>query len=150
MDRNRILAFMVAAAIVATGASLWALGADQKQVRIPVPAVHSVDGATLYAAYCASCHGPAGKGNGPVSGQLNHTVPDLTLIADRDRKFDASHVFFHIRDSSAASDLMPSWHSLLRENYYGNPSWAYVATSNLARHIQTLQVTTVPANNRRD
>ncbi|MBM4259473.1 MAG: cytochrome c [Deltaproteobacteria bacterium] len=27
-------------------------------------------GAVLYQQYCASCHGPTGKGNGPVAASL--------------------------------------------------------------------------------
>lgn len=30
-----------------------------------------VAGALLYATYCASCHGPEGKGDGPVAATLN-------------------------------------------------------------------------------
>ena len=33
-----------------------------------------------YLASCASCHGTAGKGNGPVAEYLKPKVPDLTII----------------------------------------------------------------------
>jgi mono/diheme cytochrome c family protein len=40
-------------------------------------------GAELYHRFCASCHGPAGQGDGPVSRGLVVAVPDLTRIAVR-------------------------------------------------------------------
>jgi mono/diheme cytochrome c family protein len=43
--------------------------------------IRSTDGAALYHAYCAACHGRSGKGDGPVAPSLRATVPDLTIIA---------------------------------------------------------------------
>jgi mono/diheme cytochrome c family protein len=47
--------------------------------------IRSVEGVDLYRAYCASCHGKNGKGNGPVAPALKATVPDLTVIAKNNR-----------------------------------------------------------------
>lgn len=40
-------------------------------------------GEQLYGRFCASCHGPAGRGDGPVAPTLKIVVPDLTGIAAR-------------------------------------------------------------------
>lgn len=40
-------------------------------------------GQQLYAKYCASCHGPGGKGDGSVGKLLNPPASDLTQIAKR-------------------------------------------------------------------
>lgn len=40
-------------------------------------------GPDLYRAYCASCHGVEGHGDGPVASSLRVEVPDLTQIAHR-------------------------------------------------------------------
>jgi mono/diheme cytochrome c family protein len=40
-------------------------------------------GEELYRAYCASCHGLEGRGEGPVAGALTTRPPDLTTIAAR-------------------------------------------------------------------
>lgn len=37
----------------------------------PARAADAAKGAQLYATYCASCHGAAGAGDGPVAGSLN-------------------------------------------------------------------------------
>lgn len=49
----------------------------------PVRLIRSLDGADLYRAYCASCHGTEGKGDGPVAPALNSKIPDLTTIKQR-------------------------------------------------------------------
>ncbi len=46
--------------------------------------IRSLEGVDLYNAYCASCHGKTGEGNGPVASSLKATVPDLTAIARSD------------------------------------------------------------------
>lgn len=40
-------------------------------------------GSELFARYCASCHGPSGRGDGPVAATLRKHVPDLTRISAR-------------------------------------------------------------------
>jgi len=42
-----------------------------------------VSGAYVFRTYCASCHGPDGKGEGPLAESLRFHPPDLTLIAGR-------------------------------------------------------------------
>jgi mono/diheme cytochrome c family protein len=41
------------------------------------------DGEALYVAYCASCHGRGGRGDGPVADYLKIPPADLTSIARR-------------------------------------------------------------------
>ena len=40
-------------------------------------------GAQVYAEACASCHGPAAQGDGPMAGALAIPVPDLTGLSAR-------------------------------------------------------------------
>lgn len=40
-------------------------------------------GGSLYATYCASCHGETLEGDGMMTGVLNITPPDLTGLAAR-------------------------------------------------------------------
>ena len=46
--------------------------------------VEQLSGVEMYERLCASCHGPAGHGDGPVSSLIKIGVPDLTRIALRD------------------------------------------------------------------
>jgi len=41
------------------------------------------EGAQVYAANCTTCHGPSGKGDGPLSAELPRKPADLTRIAAR-------------------------------------------------------------------
>ena len=42
-----------------------------------------LSGKQLFQHLCASCHGAAGRGDGPVAAVLKSKVPDLTRIAER-------------------------------------------------------------------
>ena len=43
----------------------------------------SPSGAAMYQRYCASCHGTAGRGDGPVAPSLARPPTDLTKMAKR-------------------------------------------------------------------
>lgn len=43
--------------------------------------IHSIQGPALFKAYCASCHGTGGKGDGPMATSLKVKPADLTRIA---------------------------------------------------------------------
>lgn len=48
----------------------------------PAP-LTGADGAELFARFCTSCHGDAGRGDGPVAASLKVRPADLTAIAAR-------------------------------------------------------------------
>jgi len=49
------------------------------------PAADANSGKQMYLQYCSSCHGRDGKGDGTVSRELKVKVPDLTLLAKKNR-----------------------------------------------------------------
>jgi len=50
-------------------------------------------GDSLFKTYCATCHGPTAKGDGPLADHLRFRPPDLTLFAKRNGgKFAADKV----------------------------------------------------------
>jgi len=69
-DRTIALPSVIVALIVATSAT-------------KAEDLSGYSGPDLYRAYCASCHGVEGHGDGPVASSLRVEVPDLTQIAHR-------------------------------------------------------------------
>jgi mono/diheme cytochrome c family protein len=60
--------------VAAVGGAGWALPAQQGATE---------DGAVLYRTYCASCHGTAGRGDGPLAEYLRVPATDLTHLAQQ-------------------------------------------------------------------
>jgi mono/diheme cytochrome c family protein len=71
----KIFGIFVAGGVLAAGASHL-----QPQ---PQHLIDSIRGDNLHRAYCASCHGVDGRGNGPMAPWMKVALPDLTRIADR-------------------------------------------------------------------
>ena len=77
----------------------------------------AADGRALYQGNCAICHGPAGRGDGPMARDLEKAPKDLTLIALRyGDGFPRAQVMSLI-DGYARSDVdrpgMPEFGALL-------------------------------------
>src|SRR5512138_2354614 len=48
-----------------------------------VQLIRSLEGKNLFQAYCSTCHGDHGKGDGPIASFLDTKPTDLTTIAKR-------------------------------------------------------------------
>ena len=57
------------------GVSIWTESAAQ--------AFDEYSGAETFERFCAACHGVQGRGDGPVAAGLPITVPDLSLLQQR-------------------------------------------------------------------
>ena len=74
-------------------------------------------GAALYKQYCAACHGPEGKGNGPAAAGLPVTPADHTNGAVMGKISDAE-LFKAIKEGGQAvgkSPAMPPWAGMLKD-----------------------------------
>jgi mono/diheme cytochrome c family protein len=103
------------------------------------------DGAALYRAHCASCHGPAGRGDGAVAPYLRLPPADLTAIASRNRGvFPADRVRRIIDGRQAVrahgdSD-MPVWGPVFGRSPIVSDEAAIDATLRaLVEHLASLQ-----------
>jgi mono/diheme cytochrome c family protein len=105
--------------------------------------IRSVEGPDLFRAYCASCHGKDGKGNGPVAATLKATVPDLTIITvSNDGTFPVARMKRIIMGegmiASHGSREMPVWgpifHQVEEDVDRGN-----VRLENLVRYLESIQ-----------
>lgn len=106
--------------------------------------IHSVEGPDLYRAYCASCHGKDGKGNGPAASALKATVPDLTRIASRNGgKFPVERVRRIIVGegmiASHGSREMPVWGPIFHQ-VESDVDRGPVRLENLVKYLESIQV----------
>ncbi|MHB8218443.1 MAG: c-type cytochrome [Candidatus Sulfotelmatobacter sp.] len=90
-------------------------GAQENQIKkTQVKPTSSVSGAQMFKQYCAVCHGPSGKGDGPVATALKVPPPDLTTLAQRhDGKFPDDYVSNVLKNGvqnpAHGSGEMPVW-----------------------------------------
>src|SRR5664279_1681143 len=72
---------------------------------LPAGYTNPSSGRQMYDAYCASCHGQGGKGNGPTATALKVPPTDLTQLSARNGfVFPENHVAQVIKGDS----MMPS------------------------------------------
>jgi mono/diheme cytochrome c family protein len=101
-------------------------------------------GKEMYVAYCASCHGTAGKGDGPAAPAMKVPPSDLTrLAAINGGKFPESHVVQTINGDAAApghgSKDMPVWGPVFRAMGSTSDGVAQLRVRNLTQYIASLQ-----------
>jgi caa(3)-type oxidase subunit IV len=84
---------------------------------VEVPAEQAFDAKGAYATVCATCHGPAGAGNGPGAAALNPKPANFGDAAFWAARTD-DQLVKAIREGGAAvgkSALMPAWGGLYNE-----------------------------------
>ena len=86
----------------------------------------AMSGEELYRRFCASCHGVAGRGDGPVAASLRVEVPDLTLAARRANGVYPRERIVRIIDGryiigAHGTRIMPVWGEDLARIELGNP-----------------------------
>jgi mono/diheme cytochrome c family protein len=104
----------------------------------------SLDGPTLYATYCAVCHGKAGDGHGPMAPVLKIRVPDLTEIANRNGGVFPSARVEKTIDGTELAGLahgtreMPVWGPLFSQVTYDR-DYGRVRIHNLTKYLKSIQ-----------
>ena len=100
----------------------------------------------MYMDYCASCHGPSGKGDGPAAMALKIRPADLTTLAARNgSKFPEMRVMGAIKAGpgvpSHGSETMPVWGPIFLEvTGAATEGEVQLKIYNLMEYIKTLQV----------
>jgi mono/diheme cytochrome c family protein len=136
-----------AAALVSAAAGLAA--AREAQARQtgqgPRPSLteQSLSGRDSFEAYCASCHGRTGRGDGPVAPELRTPPQDLTVLARRNGGvFPAATVEAFITGSGRSLAAhgpteMPIWGATFRA--FETDARVTQRIRNLVTYVETLQ-----------
>ena len=99
---------LLSAAPVVAAEPPWTAPPTEKGRPNPVPRAEGVTvGKTVFETNCVMCHGPAGKGDGPVSAALTPKPRDLT-----DKKLQAQSDGEILWKITTGRGAMPSWQTL--------------------------------------
>ena len=117
--------------------------AAQTVKQATAPRIQSVEGVDSYKAYCAVCHGPNAKGDGPAATALKKVPADLTTIAKRHGgKFSTTDVEAVIRGEqgvpSHGSRDMPIWGPVFKA-LASDDNFAKLRMTNLVNYLESIQ-----------
>lgn len=108
-----------------------------------------VTGGEVFRTYCATCHGPSGRGDGPLAGAMRRKPADLTEIAKRNGGEYPSEMVYRTIDGKTpvgghGGPDMPVWgDAFARSRDGGDEATVKRRIDSLVEFIRTLQVKAV-------
>jgi hypothetical protein len=100
----------------------------------------------MYMAYCASCHGQDGEGNGPAAAALKTHPTNLTILAAKNGgKFPEVHVVAVIKGDNLTpahgNKAMPVWGPvfLSMSTSPHDTAQEQMRLSNLTKYLESIQ-----------
>ena len=112
-----------------------------------VPAAYTTpsSGKGMYDAYCASCHGLDGKGDGPAAPALKMPTTNLTTLAVNNKGvFPAAHVTAVIQGDALTpahgSKDMPVWGPIFMSIGGHSTAEVQLRIRNLTTYLESVQV----------
>lgn len=117
----------------------------QSQIkRVPAPYTSPSSGKDMYMAYCASCHGQDGMGNGPAAPALKTQPTNLTLLAVKNNgKFPDSHIAEVIRGNGLTAahgnKEMPVWGPVFLSLGRHDTAQVQMRIHNLTTYLESIQ-----------
>jgi len=140
-------AIVAAAGVIALFGFCSIIAGQNKQTKQSgdtVKLIDSIQGPNLYKAYCAVCHGPNAKGDGPMAMFLKTAPSDLTRIS---AKNGGMFPLAKVRRIISGEESLPGGHGTRDMPLWG-PIFSQVASDqdlgrvridNLARYLESLQ-----------
>jgi mono/diheme cytochrome c family protein len=110
--------------------------------RVPVQPTPMTSGKEMFKTYCATCHGPGGKGDGPAATALKKAPADLTqLTRKHNGKFPDAYVAAKLKNVDEpvhGSREMPVWGALLPSVSQGEAE-TQLRINNIVQYIASIQ-----------
>jgi mono/diheme cytochrome c family protein len=138
----------VLAAFFATAVAALASATSSAQTQPPL-VIHSMAGRDLFQFYCATCHGPDGRGKGPVGAALKAPPADLTKIAERrGGSFPRAEIVGFVSEGPTlipahGSIDMPVWGPIFR-GLDSSDARARIRIDNLVSYLESMQTRQTP------
>lgn len=113
-------------------------------LNIPAPRTPATSGKQMFEAYCATCHGKGGKGDGPVATALKVPPADLTGLTKRNNgKFPWLQVTKTITSPAGTpahgSGEMPIWGPVFMSMSHQHEAEVRLRVANLTDYIKSFQ-----------
>jgi mono/diheme cytochrome c family protein len=140
-----LLAIPLAAQTTAGAPSASSAQASKPEIKnVPATYTNPSSGRQMYDAYCASCHGQGGEGNGPAAPALKVAPTDLTQLAAKNGgTFPENHVAQVIKGDSMmpshGSKEMPVWGPVFLNLAQDDPGQLQLRVRNLTKYIASMQ-----------
>lgn len=109
------------------------------------PLKQNVPGGELFRTYCATCHGPAARGDGPLASSMTRKPADLTEIAKRNGGQFPPELVFRTIDGRQpirghGGPDMPVWgDAFARSRDGGDPERVKTMIQSLVDYIESIQ-----------
>ena len=109
-----------------------------------IPPTYVPSGEAMYKQYCAACHGPEGKGDGPAAFTLKTPPADLTTLTARHmgtfpREYVENILRFGPGLKAHGSADMPTWGSIFRMLDKNNERAVQQRIKNITDYLATMQ-----------
>jgi len=111
--------------------------------KVPLKQTSPSSGKDMYVMYCAVCHGPTGKGDGPAAPALKRSPGDITKLAAKNHgKFPDERISISISGSGGitahGSNEMPIWGDLFK-SIGSDQAMIRLRVSNLTDYLKSIQ-----------
>ena len=79
-------------------AAFWSATLVAQTTQAPAARVTPEHGSSIYATYCASCHGASARGDGPLADSMRRRPANLTEILKRNNGVFPKELIFRVID----------------------------------------------------
>lgn len=112
--------------------------------KVPAGYTDPSSGEAMYKAYCASCHGVDGRGEGPAASALRVRPTNLMMLTAKNKGvFPAAHIAEIIKGDNLTAahgnKEMPVWGPVFLRLSKSDPAQMQLRIRNLTKYLESIQ-----------